>query len=68
MSFRIQKSHKFTDQFPASKDTNDDDLLSEDYNILFGISSTRPSSTDSVKSRIGGNYIRSVNAAQADYY
>jgi len=76
MSFRINKSHKFADQFPNGKDGNksssfSDLLTSEDY-LLFnlGENSSRGNSSVGVaaKPKKGGNSIRPVNSAQADYY
>jgi hypothetical protein len=78
MSFRIKKSHKFTDQFPngqdSSKNSSFSDLLSsEDY--LFLNLGDKPSSSGRgaamrapVKAKKGGNSIHPINSAQADYY
>lgn len=70
MSFRIQKSHKFADQFPNdSKKSNADTILTSDDYLLFDLD-TKPTSGASARAvaHKGGNYIRPVNSAQADYY
>ncbi len=76
MSFSIKKSHKFTEQFPNAKESNrssTNDLLSTDDYLLFNLGEN-PSSGGGfaqaapAKAKKGGNYIRPVNSAQADYY
>ena len=74
MSFRIQKSHKFADQHPSGKESTNstsDLLTSEDY-LLFNLgdkpSGGAKSGGQVAKTRKGGQYIRPVNSAQADYY
>lgn len=61
MSFRIKSSHKFTEMFPKSQP-----VPAEDY-LLFDIDNkaVKPAAN---KPRTGGNYIRSTNSAQADFY
>jgi hypothetical protein len=61
MSFRIKSSHKFTEMFPKSQAAP-----SEDY-LLFDIDN-KTSAKPIAKPRTGGNYIRSTNSAQADFY
>jgi hypothetical protein len=75
MSFSIKKSHKFTDQFPNGKDSqksNMSDILSEEDYLLFNLGD-KPSGKAAAraapaKPKKGGNCIRQVNSAQADYY
>ena len=73
MSFRIQKSDKFADQFPNSKKSNgstDSLLSSEDY-LLFNLnseSSMGKSSSVPAKKKVGGMHIHRVSSAQEDYY
>jgi hypothetical protein len=66
MPFRIKQSHKFTEQFPKGGKSSKKDVLSEDYKLLYDLGNNQ--SKMKPKKRTGGNYIRSVNSAQADFY
>lgn len=73
MAFRINSSHKYTQQYPSGKEsgTTNDLLSAEDY-LLFGTLEDKPSGGKGAqaapKARKGGSYIRAVNSAQADYF
>jgi hypothetical protein len=74
MSFKINKAHKFAEQYPKPSDkkqTPSDLLSSEDY-LLFNLDNTTSGGGSQAaaqpKPRKGGNYIHPTNSAQADYY
>ena len=73
MSFRVQKSDKFADQFPVAKksSTVGSDLLSSEDYILFNLGEKPTGGAAAAaqsKPKKGGMSIRRVNSAQADYY
>lgn len=74
MSFRIKKSHKFADQFPNkdAKTSSASDLLTEEDYLLFNLgdkpAGNKIGRAAPAKPKKGGNCIRQVNSAQADYY
>jgi len=76
MSFKINTAHKLAERYSkpstAKKAPSSDLLSSEDY-LLFNLPENSAGGSAAAaaappKPRKGGNYIRPINGAQADYY
>jgi hypothetical protein len=75
MSFKINTAHKLAERYSkpsTSKKAPSSDLLSSEDYLLFNLPENSAGGVAAAaappKPRKGGNYIRPINGAQADYY